>query len=129
MQSAIDDVIDVFPTLKIEEFTFVLRQIRRGEITLFGRFDTPSLIGALRDYESKHTVVFRENQHHERAHRQLQNEVRSGITESDRQRFSEFVKSLDLPRPKKTISELGGSINLTESEMLELTKPFKSDEK
>jgi len=122
LQSAIDDVVDVFPTLKIEEFAHVMKMIRRGEITMFGRFDTPSLIGALRDYEINHTVVFRENQHHERAHHESKNWTQTTpITDHDKQRFSDFVKQLNLPRPKKTIEELGGSIQLTESEVLELS--------
>lgn len=123
LQTAIDDVIDVFPTLKIEEFAHVMKMIRRGEITLFGRFDTPSLMGALRDYEDNHTTTFRENKHHERAHRESKNwTANMPITDEDKQRFSDFVQSLDLPRPKKTIAELGGSIGLTESEMLTIDR-------
>jgi len=127
LQTAIDDVIDVFPTLKIEEFGHVMKMIRRGEITLFGRFDTPSMIGALRDYELKHTVVFRENQHHERAHREQQT-MTNRLSDDDKQRFSDFVKQLNLPHRTKTLDELGGSIQMTESEMIEITKPFKDND-
>jgi len=127
LQSAIDDVVDMFPTLKIEEFARVMQMIRRGEITLFGRFDTPSLIGALRNYEEQYTITFRENQHHERAHHDLKTRTSDGPSPEDVKRFSDFVKSLDLPRPKKTISEMGGSIQLTESEMLQITKPFNDE--
>lgn len=123
LQSAIDDVIDVFPSMKIEEFANVMKMIRIGQITLYGRFDTPTMIGALRDYENTYTTTFRENQHHERAHREQwlhQNE----ITAADKQRFKDFVKSLNLPRETKTLDELGGSIQLTEREVIEATKPF-----
>lgn len=128
LQTAIDDVVDVFPTLKIEEFAHVMKMIRRGEITLFGRFDTPTLIGALRDYEMNHTVVFRENKHHERAHHELQVANIERPSDHDKQRFSDFVKSLNLPRPKKTLEELGGSIQLTESEVIELTQSNKRND-
>jgi hypothetical protein len=129
LQSAIDDVVELFPTLKIEEFARVMTMIRRGEITMYGRFDTPSLIAALRDYESQYTTTFRENAHHERAHNELKTQTSDRPSPADVKRFSAFVKSLDLPRPKKTIAELGGSIQLSESEMLAITKPFNDETK
>lgn len=125
LQHAIDDVIDVFPTLKIEEFGHVMKLIRRGNITLFGRFDTPSLIGALRDYEMNHTVIFRENKHHERLHDEMKTITHHEITDDDKQRFTNFIKQLGLQKPKKTLEEIGGSSPLTEKEILTLTQPFK----
>jgi len=63
--TAVEDIIDEFRTLKIEEVVHVFTQIRRGKIDLYGRLDTPTLCGALRDYDVNTACEFREKHYKE----------------------------------------------------------------
>lgn len=57
-----DDICDVFRTLKLEEIQYVIRRIRRGEIELYARLDTPTLMKALRDHDVNLTTAFRQSE-------------------------------------------------------------------
>lgn len=107
LQEVVDDICDVFRSLKIEEVLFVFQAIRRGEVPLFGRLDTPTLFEAIRKYEAQHTTTYRENY---RPHLEVETAAldvapaRAGqMTVADA--FARIAK--DLPRPKKTLHELG----------------------
>lgn len=60
LQEAVDEVCEIFPTMKIEEILTVFRMIRRGEVNIYGRLDTPTVIEQLRKYEDTYTTTFRE---------------------------------------------------------------------
>ena len=60
IQDAVDEVCEIFPTMKLEEILLVFRTIRRGEVNIYGRLDTPTLIEQLRKYEDTYTTTFRE---------------------------------------------------------------------
>jgi len=65
LQDAIDDIVDIFRTLKVEEVQMCFRQIRRGEHKLFGRLDTPTVIEILRRYDTDVSCAYREAQNRE----------------------------------------------------------------
>lgn len=60
LQEAVDEVCEIFPTMKLEEILTVFRMIRRGEVNIYGRLDTPTVIEQLRKYEDTYTTTFRE---------------------------------------------------------------------
>lgn len=61
-RDCVDDICDVFRTLKLEEIQYVIRRIRRGEIELYARLDTPTLMKALRDHDVNLTTAFRQSE-------------------------------------------------------------------
>lgn len=63
LQTAIDDIIELFPSLKLEEFLLAFKMIRQGRFQLYSTFTTTSLIQCLREYEMQNTVPMRERQH------------------------------------------------------------------
>jgi hypothetical protein len=91
--TAVEDIIDEFRTLKIEEVVHVFTQIRRGKIDLYGRLDTPTLCAALREYDVNTACEFREK-HYKEA---LQTEPLSPL-------FGEILKSL--PEVTPTFAEI-----------------------
>ena len=60
LQDAIDDIVDIFRTMKVEEIMMCFKQIRRGEHKLFGRLDTPTVIEILRGYDADVSCAYRE---------------------------------------------------------------------
>lgn len=66
LQDAVDDIVDICRTMKVEEVLYVFRSIRRGERKLYGRLDTPTLIEALRDHDTNVTSALRERAHSRR---------------------------------------------------------------
>ena len=61
LQDAVDDIVDIFRTLKIEEIQYCLKSIRRGEHKLYGRLDTPTIIEILRKYDTDVSCAYRES--------------------------------------------------------------------
>ena len=66
IQDAVDDICEVFPSLKLEEILTAFKYIRRGVYELYGNFTINTLIECLRKYEMANTVVFREEEHRQR---------------------------------------------------------------
>lgn len=120
IQIVVEDIIDDFPSMKLEEIALCFKAIRKGEVNIYGRLDTPTLLTAIRDYEDKHTVTFRENHHRAQVQARALEYAGHGRGMSVRDALAAVVS--ELPRQKKTIEELGGSINLTEQEMLEIER-------
>lgn len=116
LQTVVEDIIEDFPSMKLEEIALCFKAIRKGEVNIYGRLDTPTLLSAIRDYEDKHTTTFRENHH--RAQTRAYEAEGHGRGLSLRDALAEVVKAL--PREIKTIEQMGGSMNLTEAELLEL---------
>lgn len=120
IQIVVEDIIDDFPSMKLEEIALCFKAIRKGEVNIYGRLDTPTLLTAIRDYEDRHTVTFRENHHRAQVQARALEYAGHGRGMSVRDALAAVVS--EMPRQKKTIEELGGSINLTEQEMLEIER-------
>tara|TARA_R100001443_G_scaffold18768_1_gene29906 strand:- start:531 stop:998 length:468 start_codon:yes stop_codon:yes gene_type:complete len=59
----IEDIIEVFPSLKVEEVLICFKHIRQGKYDLYGTLCTGSIIKSLHAYEEKYTIPFREQKH------------------------------------------------------------------
>jgi hypothetical protein len=126
LQTVVEDIIDDFPSMKLEEIALCFKAIRKGEVNIYGRLDTPTLLTAIRDYEDKHTVTFRENHHRALVQARALQYAGHGRGMSVRDALAAVVS--EMPRQKKTIEEMGGTINLTEQEMLEIDNETKTKE-
>lgn len=118
LQDAVDDVLEIFPTLKVEEVLQALKDIRQGRAKLFGRLDTPTLLEVLRNYEDRHTTTFREQQHHkpptvETAAWEHRPAGPGTIPVSE---ALARIKAM-LPTRRKTLEELGGHVHLTAEDL------------
>ena len=65
LQDAVDDICELFPSLKVEEVLTAFKHIRQGRFQLFGNFTTNVLLDCLRQYDIQNTVPFREQFHRE----------------------------------------------------------------
>lgn len=61
-RDCVDDICDVFRTMKLEEISYVLQKIRRGQIEIYARLDTPTIMKALQDHDVNVTTTFRDRQ-------------------------------------------------------------------
>lgn len=66
IHDAVDDICEVFPSMKLDEILNCFKYIRRGHYELYGNFTINTLIECLRKYEMANTVVFREEEHSQR---------------------------------------------------------------
>jgi len=114
LQDAVMDVIEIFPSLKLEEILLCFKYIRQGKYELYGNLTTNTLIKCLHNYEIEHTVPMRENKHKER--RPYSNAM------IDWQRLSDAIV---LPTEKKTLEEAGGSVHLTLEDFNEIARAQK----
>lgn len=62
-QDCVEDILEVFPSLKIEEILLCFKQIRQGKYDLYGTLCTGAIIKSLHAYELANTIPFRENYH------------------------------------------------------------------
>tara|TARA_R100000541_G_scaffold16870_1_gene26530 strand:- start:1146 stop:1595 length:450 start_codon:yes stop_codon:yes gene_type:complete len=114
LQDAVDDIMEIFPSLKIEEILLCFKYIRQGKYELYGNLTTNTLIKCLHNYEIEHTVPLREQQHRE------QKPYVNGMI--DWQRLSDAIV---LPKEKKTLEEAGGHVHLTLEDFNEIAKAQK----
>lgn len=59
----IEDIIEVFPSLKIEEILICFKEIRQGKHDLYGTLCTGAIIKSLHAYELANTIPLREQKH------------------------------------------------------------------
>lgn len=71
LQNAIEDIVEVFPSLKLEEILMAFKHIRQGRYKLYSTFTTMTLIDCVRKYEMENTVPQREKQHKVNKHEAL----------------------------------------------------------
>ena len=114
LQDAVMDIIEIFPSLKMEEILLCFKYIRQGKYELYGNLTTNTLIKCLHNYEIEHTVPLREQQHRE------QKPYVNGMI--DWQRLSDAIV---LPKEKKTLEEAGGHVHLTLEDFNEIAKAQK----
>ena len=62
-EDCVEDILEVFPSLKIEEILLCFKQIRQGKYDLYGTLCTGSIIKSIHAYELANTIPFRENYH------------------------------------------------------------------
>ena len=114
LQDAVMDIIEIFPSLKMEEILLCFKYIRQGKYELYGNLTTNTLIKCLHNYEIEHTVPLRE-----RKHKEAEPYSNAMI---DWKRLSDAIV---LPTEKKTLEEAGGSVHLTLEDFNEIARAQK----
>ena len=107
----IEDIIEVFPSLKVEEVLICFKHIRQGKYDLYGTLCTGSIIKSLHAYEEKYTIPFREQKH--AAYEPYINGM------IDWQHISETVA---FDQPKRTLEDLGGYLHITPKDLKDIEK-------
>ena len=51
LQDAVDDICELFPSMKVEEILTAFKHIRQGRYQLYGNFTTNTLLDCIRKYE------------------------------------------------------------------------------
>jgi len=72
LQDAVEDICELFPSMKLEEVLIAFKQIRQGCFDLYGNFTTNVLIDCIRNYEMQNTVTMREQEHVENKKQQVE---------------------------------------------------------
>lgn len=115
LQDAVDDIIEIFPSLKVEEILVAFKMIRQGKFELFGNLTTNTLIKCLHKYELDNTIPLREQQHL----------VHKGAIKPPHFAMIDWQKlgeSLIVEPQKKSLEELGGHIHITADDLKEIEK-------
>ncbi len=63
MMDAVEDIIEVFPSLKVEEIMICFKYIRQGRYELYGSLNSSTLMKSLHAYEEANTIPMREQKH------------------------------------------------------------------
>ena len=114
IQDAVDDIIELFPSLKVEEVLICFKHIRQGKYELYGNLTTNTLIKCIHEYELQNTIPLREKHH-----KALEPYTNGMI---DWQRLG---KAIIVDTPKKTLEEAGGHVHLTAQDFEEITRAQK----
>ena len=114
MMDAVEDIIEVFPSLKVEEIMICFKYIRQGRYELYGSLNSSTLMKSLHAYEESNTIPLREQKH------KAQEPYINGMI--DYKRLSE---ALTVDQPKRSLEELGGYINVTEQDLKDIEKAKK----
>ena len=118
LQDAIDDIIEIFSSLKVEEILVAFKMIRHGKFELFGNLTTNTLIKCLHKYELENTIPLREQQH----------TVHQGAIQPPHFAMIDWQKlgeCLIVEPQKKSLEELGGHIHLTKEDLEGIEKAQK----
>lgn len=121
LYDAVDDIIEIFPTLKVEEILVCFKYIRQGKYELFGNLTTNTLIKCLHQYDLDNTVRLREQEHEEQ-----KKQLPYHTAMIDWQRLADNIK---IEPEKKSLEELGGHVHLTAHDLQEIEKTQKEAEK
>ena len=118
LQDAVDDIIEIFPSLKVEEILVAFKLIRQGKFELFGNLTTNTLIKCLHKYELDNTIPLREQQH----------TIHQGAIQPPHFAMIDWQKlgeCLIVEPQKKSLEELGGHIHITADDIKEIEKAQK----
>ena len=120
LQDAVDDIIEIFPSLKVEEILVAFKMIRQGKFELFGNLTTNTLIKCLHKYELEQTIPLREKQHtiHQRAI------MPPHFAMIDWQKLGE---ALIVEPQKKSLEELGGHIHISAEDLKNIEEAQKEN--
>ena len=110
----VEDIIEVFPSLKIEEILLCLKEIRQGKHDLYGTLCTGAIIKSLHAYELANTIPMREQKH------KAQEPYINGMID-----WKQLSEALTVDQPKRSLEELGGYINVTEQDLKDIEKAKK----
>ena len=118
LRDAVEDIIEIFPSLKIEEILLCFKHIRQGKYELYGNLTTNTLIKCLHNYEIEHTVPMREREH-SKAHEY----------ETAHINWKKVSRALEdsglISDPKKTLEEAGGFVHLNREDFEEIARAQK----
>ena len=118
LQDAVGDIIEIFPSLKIEEILLCFKHIRQGKYELYGNLTTNTLIKCLHEYEIEHTVPMREREH-----------TKVHEYETAHINWKKVSRALEdsglISDPKKTLEEAGGFVHLNRKDFEEITRAQK----
>jgi hypothetical protein len=118
LQDAVEDIIEIFPSLKIEEILLCFKHIRQGKYELYGNLTTNTLIKCLHHYEIEHTVPMREREH-TKAHEYQTAHIN----------WKKVSRALEdsglIKEPKKTLEEAGGFVHLNREDFEEIARAQK----
>jgi len=114
LQDAVEDIIEVFPSLKIEEVLVCFKHIRQGKYELFGNLTTNSLIKCLHKYELDNTVPLRERHHKDQAQ-----QLPYHTAHID---WARLAEAIHIDPPKRSLEELGGHVHLTAEDLNQIEK-------
>ena len=115
LQDAIDDVIELFSTLKVEEILLCFKQIRQGKFELFGNLTTNTLIKCL--HEADNTTILRERKHFGNYENKPLLPYHTGMID-----WKALGDAIIVEQTQKSLQELGGHTHLTESDFEEIKK-------
>lgn len=120
LQDAVDDIIEIFPSLKVEEILVAFKMIRQGKFELFGNLTTNTLIKCLHKYELEQTIPLREKQHtiHQGAI------MPPHFAMIDWQKLGE---ALIVEPQKKSLEELGGHIHISAEDLKNIEEAQKEN--
>ena len=110
----VEDIIEVFPSLKIEEILLCLKEIRQGKHDLYGTLCTGAIMKSLHAYEESNTIPLREQKH------KAQEPYINGMID-----WKQLSEALTVDQPKRSLEELGGYLNVTEQDLKDIEKAKK----
>jgi hypothetical protein len=114
MMDAVEDIIEVFPSLKVEEIMICFKYIRQGRYELYGSLNSSTLMKSLHAYEEANTIPMREQKH------KAQEPYINGMID-----WKQLSEALTVDQPKRSLEELGGYINVTEQDLKDIEKAKK----
>ena len=114
VQDAVDDIIEIFPSLKVEEVLICFKHIRQGKYELYGNLTTNTLIKCIHEYELQNTIPLREKHH--KQHEPYIN----GMID-----YKRLAEAIVIDNPKKTLEEAGGFVHLTQEDFEEIYRAQK----
>jgi hypothetical protein len=112
---AIDDILEIFPSMKLEEVLLCFKFIRQGKYELFGNLTTNVLIKCLKRYELENTIPLRE----------IEQTTHVNYYETANIDWKKISANLVVDDNKKSLEELGGHVHLTREDLEEIEKAKK----
>ena len=111
---AVEDILEVFPSLKVEEVMLCFKYIRQGRYELYGSLNSSSLMKCLHAYELASTIPLREQKH------KALEPYTNGMID-----WKQLSEALIVDQPKRTLEELGGYVHVTEQDLKDIEKAKK----
>ena len=111
VQDAVDDIIELYPSLKVEEILICFKHIRQGKFELYGNLTTNTLIKCIQEYELKNTIPLRE------AHHKNLEPYTNGMID-----WKRLSASITVEKDTKSLEELGGYLHITQQDLNEIER-------
>ena len=114
LMDAVEDILEVFPSLKVEEIMICFKYIRQGRYELYGSLNSSTLMKSLHAYEEANTIPMREQKH------KALEPYTNGMID-----WKQLSEALTVDQPKRTLEELGGYVHVTEQDLKDIEKAKK----